>query len=49
MWWNFVSSRIERIEQAKSEWRADAYGQVFDDAGERAPLPETDAHSRMQG
>jgi len=22
IWWNFVSSRKERIEQAKAEWKA---------------------------
>jgi redox-sensitive bicupin YhaK (pirin superfamily) len=48
MWWNFVSSRVERIEQAKEEWQANAYGPVVDDAGERAPLPESDSHSRLK-
>ena len=48
MWWNFVSSSVDRIEQAKEEWRTDAYGPVVDDPGPRVPLPESDAHSRMK-
>ena len=28
MVWNFVSSRRERIEEAKAAWRAQAMGQV---------------------
>lgn len=39
LWWNFVSSRPERIEQAKAAWAADAMGRVAGDA-ERIPLPE---------
>jgi redox-sensitive bicupin YhaK (pirin superfamily) len=38
LWWNFVSSRPERIEQAKKDWQADAMGQVPGE-GERIPLP----------
>jgi redox-sensitive bicupin YhaK (pirin superfamily) len=37
--WNFVSSRPERIEEAKAAWRADAMGQVPGET-ERIPLPE---------
>lgn len=39
LWWNFVSSRPERIEQAKADWRAQRFGAV---PGESTfiPLPE---------
>jgi len=39
IWWNFVSSRKERIEQAKRDWRAGAFGRVPGD-DEFIPLPE---------
>ena len=39
IWWNFVSSSRERIEQAKAAWREDAMGQVPGEH-ERIPLPE---------
>ena len=39
IWWNFVSSRKERIVQAARDWENDAMGQVPGDA-ERIPLPE---------
>ena len=39
IWWNFVSSSRERIEQAKADWQADAMGQVPGEH-ERIPLPE---------
>jgi hypothetical protein len=40
MWWNFVSSSKERIEQAKADWDAGAFGLIPDDDQERIPLPE---------
>jgi hypothetical protein len=40
VWWNFVSSRRERIEQAKRDWRAGAFTPVPDDAAEFIPLPD---------
>ena len=40
VWWNFVSSRPERIEQAKRDWRAGAFAAVPDDAQEFIPLPD---------
>ena len=40
VWWNFVSSRPERIEQAKRDWRAGALPLVPDDAEEFIPLPD---------
>jgi len=47
MWWNFVSSRVERIEQAKADWKEGRFGVVAGDQDEFAPLPEIDRHSRM--
>jgi redox-sensitive bicupin YhaK (pirin superfamily) len=40
IWWNFVSSRKERIEQAKAEWTAGHFGTVPGDEIEFIPLPE---------
>ena len=40
IWWNFVSSRKDRIEQAKTEWRAGHFGKVPGDEIEFIPLPE---------
>jgi redox-sensitive bicupin YhaK (pirin superfamily) len=39
IWWNFVSSRRERIEQAKEEWRAGRFRPVPGET-EFIPLPE---------
>lgn len=39
LWWNFVSSRKERIVQAGDDWAAQKMGQVAGDA-EFIPLPE---------
>lgn len=40
VWWNFVSSRKDRIEQAKEDWRRDRFGQVVPgDETEFIPLP----------
>jgi redox-sensitive bicupin YhaK (pirin superfamily) len=40
IWWNFVSSRKERIEQAKADWRAGHFDKVPGDEIEFIPLPE---------
>src|SRR5262249_4795372 len=40
VWWNFVSSRKDRIEQAKNEWRAGQFAGVPGDEIEFIPLPE---------
>lgn len=40
VWWNFVSSRRERIEQAKADWREGRFAKVPGDAEEFIPLPE---------
>jgi redox-sensitive bicupin YhaK (pirin superfamily) len=40
IWWNFVSSRKERIEQAKAEWKLRRFDTVPGDEAEFIPLPE---------
>lgn len=40
IWWNFVSSSTERLEQAKEDWKAGRFGKVPGDAEEFIPLPE---------
>jgi redox-sensitive bicupin YhaK (pirin superfamily) len=40
VWWNFVSSDRERIEQAKADWREGRFGKVPGDEQEFIPLPE---------
>ena len=40
IWWNFVSSSKERIEQAKADWAHGRFGKVFGDESEFIPLPE---------
>jgi hypothetical protein len=39
IWWNFVSSSSERIEQAKADWEAGRFAPVPDET-ERIPLPQ---------
>lgn len=39
VWWNFVSSSRERIEQAKADWQEQRFGQVPGES-EFIPLPE---------
>ncbi|SIR09349.1 hypothetical protein SAMN05880582_106145 [Rhizobium sp. RU20A] len=39
IWWNFVSSSKERIEQAKNEWRTGRFDIVPGDEEEFVPLP----------
>ncbi|KAA0019528.1 pirin family protein [Salinicola corii] len=45
IWWNFVASSRERIEEAKAEWRAEDWGNgrfdlPIDDREEHIPLPD---------
>lgn len=40
MWWNFVSSSKQRIEQAKEEWRSGRFDIVPGDEEEFIPLPQ---------
>jgi redox-sensitive bicupin YhaK (pirin superfamily) len=39
IWWNFVSSRMERIEQAKADWKQARFDSVLGDP-EFIPLPD---------
>ena len=40
LWWNFVSSRKERIDQAKEEWKTGKFALIPGDEKEFIPLPE---------
>ena len=40
LWWNFVSSRKERIEQAKDEWKTGRFALIPGDNKEFIPLPD---------
>lgn len=40
LFWNFVSSSRERIEQAKADWKAGRFGTVPGDEKEFIPLPQ---------
>lgn len=40
VYWNFVSSSLERIERAKQRWREGAFGTVIGDEHESIPLPD---------
>ena len=39
IWWNFVSSSLERIQRAKRDWETGRFPEVPGDEGERMPLP----------
>lgn len=39
IWWNFASSRRQRIEQAKADWAAGRFSTIPGDDAERIPLP----------
>jgi redox-sensitive bicupin YhaK (pirin superfamily) len=41
VWWNFVSSRRDRIQQAKEDWRTGRFTLPPDDRDEFIPLPTT--------
>jgi redox-sensitive bicupin YhaK (pirin superfamily) len=41
IWWNFVSSSRDRIEQAKADWKAGHFQKVPGDEIEFIPLPES--------
>ena len=50
IWWNFVSSRRERIEQAKDEWARGRFDTVPGDEADFIPLPARgDAPQRATG
>jgi redox-sensitive bicupin YhaK (pirin superfamily) len=40
IWWNFASSRKDRIEAAKEDWKTGRFGLVPGDTTEFIPLPE---------
>jgi len=40
IWWNFVSSSRERIEQAKEDWRTGRFEQVMGE-NDFIPLPDS--------
>ena len=40
IFWNFVSSSRDRIEQAKADWKAGRFAKVARDEHEFIPLPE---------
>jgi redox-sensitive bicupin YhaK (pirin superfamily) len=40
VWWNFVSSSRDRINQAKTDWKQGAFGTVLGDSEEYIPIPE---------
>ena len=46
IWWNFVSSRRERIEQAKEEWARGRFDTVPGDEADFIPLPDTPGKAR---
>ena len=46
IWWNFVSSRRERIEQAREEWAAGRFDTVPGDEEAFIPLPENGGEPR---
>lgn len=50
IWWNFVSSRRERIELAKEEWSQGKFDTVPGDESEFIPLPaDNEAPQRSEG
>jgi redox-sensitive bicupin YhaK (pirin superfamily) len=49
LFWNFVASSRERIEQAKADWRAGRFGPVPGDDKEFIPLPEGRVTMRAEG
>jgi len=40
VWWNFVSSSRERIDQAKADWKSGNFPKVHGDEEEWIPIPE---------
>jgi redox-sensitive bicupin YhaK (pirin superfamily) len=40
VWWNFVSSSKERIEQAKDDWKSGRFARIPGDDQEFIPLPD---------
>lgn len=40
IWWNFVSSSKERIDEAKNDWKLGRFDKVFGDEKDFIPMPE---------
>lgn len=40
VWWNFVSSRRERINQAKEDWKRGRFPKIIGDEKESIPIPK---------
>jgi len=40
IWWNFVSSSLDRIETAKADWAGERFATIPGDDEERIPLPD---------
>lgn len=40
MWWNFVSSSKDRLEEARRDWKAGKFGHIPGETEEFVPLPE---------
>lgn len=49
VWWNFVSSSRDRINQAKDDWRNGAFAKVPGDAEEFIPIPQVPLTNSDQG
>jgi hypothetical protein len=49
IWWNFVSSRPERIAAAKEEWARGRFDTVPGDEAEFIPLPEGRVTASAEG
>jgi redox-sensitive bicupin YhaK (pirin superfamily) len=49
LFWNFVASSRERIEQAKADWTSGRFGKVPGDETEFIPLPEGRETMRAEG
>ncbi len=49
VWWNFVSSSRDRINQAKQDWRQGAFGTVPGDTEEFIPIPAVPLTNSDQG
>jgi hypothetical protein len=49
IFWNFVSSSMERIQQARADWKAGRFAKVPGDEKEFIPLPEADVRSGSEG
>ena len=49
VWWNFVSSSRERLNQAKQDWRQGAFPKVIGDEDEFIPIPDVPLTNSDQG